>query len=124
MLASSGVEKLILVDNDVIKITNLTGQILFTKQDVGFPKTTVLRRELIQRNSQSEVSELQMLITVKEDIIKFPKADLWLISSDEPDHLVPWINKQAYRDSGTVNDIAVFGLFYIPRKPVTMYTVH
>ncbi|WP_234924819.1 ThiF family adenylyltransferase [Bartonella vinsonii] len=71
---------------------------------------------------QSEVSELQMSITAKEDINKLPRADLWIISADEPDHLVPWINewcvknKQAYINSGYVNDIAVFGLFYILGK--------
>ncbi|UTO28612.1 ThiF family adenylyltransferase [Bartonella harrusi] len=122
ILASSGVGKLILVDNDVIEITNLTEQILFAEQDIGLPKTTVLRRELTRRNSRIEVSELQMSINVKEDISKLPKADLWIISADEPDHLVPWINewciknKQAYINSGTVNDIAVFGPFYIPGK--------
>ncbi|EJF81391.1 Sulfur carrier protein ThiS adenylyltransferase [Candidatus Bartonella washoeensis] len=122
ILASSGVGKLILVDNDVIEITNLTRQILFTEQDVGLPKTTVLRRELTRRNNQSEVSELQMSITTKEDINKLPRADLWIISADEPDHLVPWINQwcvknqQAYINSGYVNDIAILGPFYIPEK--------
>lgn len=70
ILASSGVGKLILVDNDVIEISNLTRQILFTEQDVGLPKTTVLRRELLQRNSESEVTELQMSIMDKTDINK------------------------------------------------------
>ncbi|ATP12716.1 hypothetical protein BHOIPH791_06800 [Bartonella henselae] len=120
ILASSGVGKLILVDNDVIEMTNLTRQILFTEEDIGLPKTTVLQRELIRRNSQSEVHELQMFITEKEDINKLPKADLWIISADSPDMLRPWINewcvknKQAYINSGYVNDIAIFGPFYIP----------
>ncbi|WP_455475448.1 HesA/MoeB/ThiF family protein [Bartonella sp. B17] len=122
ILATSGVGKLILVDNDVIEMTNLTRQILFTEQDIGLPKTTILRRELTRRNSQVKISELQMSITVKEDINKLPKADLWIISADTPDQLVPWINewcvknKQAYTNSGYVNDIAVFGPFYIPGK--------
>ncbi|WP_244426914.1 HesA/MoeB/ThiF family protein [Bartonella senegalensis] len=93
ILASSSVGKLILVDNDMIKMTNLTRQILFTEEDIGLPKTTVLQRELIRRNSQSEVHELQMLITEKEDINKLPKADLWIISADSPDKLGPWINE-------------------------------
>ncbi|EJF75421.1 ThiF family adenylyltransferase [Bartonella alsatica] len=122
ILASSGVGKLILVDNDVIEITNLSRQILFTEQDIELPKTTVLQRELTRRNSQIEISELQMSITTKEDINKLPRADLWIISADTPDQLVPWINewcvknKQAYINSGYVNDIAVFGPFYIPGK--------
>lgn len=106
ILATSGVGKLILVDNNVIEMTNLTRQILFTEQDSGFLKTTILRRELIRRNSQSKISELQISITAKEDINKLPKADLWIISADTPDQLVPWINewcvknKQAYINSG------------------------
>ncbi|EJF94637.1 ThiF family adenylyltransferase [Bartonella taylorii] len=120
MLATSGVGKLILIDNDVIEMTNLTRQILFTEEDIGLPKTTVLRRELMRRNSKIEVHELQISITTKEDIKKLPTADLWIISADTPDQLVPWINewcvqnKQAYINSGYVNDIAVFGPFYIP----------
>ncbi|WP_273788223.1 HesA/MoeB/ThiF family protein [Bartonella grahamii] len=122
MLASSGVRKLTLVDNDVIEITNLTRQILFTEEDIGLPKTTVLKRKLMRRNSQIEVHELQMLITEKEDINQLPKADLWIISADSPVRLGLWINewcvknKQAYINSGYVNDIAVFGPFYILKK--------
>ncbi|WP_455480507.1 hypothetical protein V3564_05060 [Bartonella sp. B12(2025)] len=69
-----------------------------------------------------EISKLQMSITVKEDINKLSKADLWIISADAPDRLVPWINewciknKQAYTNSVYVNDIAVFEPFYIPGK--------
>ncbi len=101
---------------------NLTRQILFTEQDVGLPKTTVLRRELIRRNSQIEVTELQMSITTKTDLNKLPRADLWIISADEPVHLVSWTNEwcvknqQAYINSGYVNDIAVFGPFYMLGK--------
>ncbi|GAA5098466.1 ThiF family adenylyltransferase [Bartonella acomydis] len=122
ILASSGVGKLILVDNDVIEMSNLTRQILFTEQDVGLPKTTVLRRELLQRNSESKVTELQMSIMDKTDINKLPKADLWVISADTPDQLMLWVNEwcvknqQAYINSGYVNDIAAFGPFYIPGK--------
>ncbi|WP_375649484.1 ThiF family adenylyltransferase [Bartonella sp. MU70NMGDW] len=122
MLASSGVGKLTLVDNDVIEMTNLTRQILFTEEDISFPKITVLKRELMRRNSQIEVHELQMLITEKENINKLPKADLWIISADSPAQLGLWINewcvknKQAYINSGYVNDIAVFGPFYILKK--------
>nr|WP_246348460.1 ThiF family adenylyltransferase [Bartonella callosciuri] len=50
--------KINIVDNDVIEITNLTRQFFLLKQNVGLPKTTVLRRELTQSNSQSEVTEL------------------------------------------------------------------
>lgn len=38
MLATSGVGKIILIDDDTVEITNLTRQILFTEEDVGEPK--------------------------------------------------------------------------------------
>ncbi len=59
MLAASGVGKLTLVDNDVIELTNLTRQILFTEEDIGLPKTKVLKRTLIRRNSQKEMGGIQ-----------------------------------------------------------------
>lgn len=122
MLATSGVGKIILIDDDTVEITNLTRQILFTEEDVGEPKTTVLRRELMRRNSLIEITEIRMSVNKPLDIDRIPKADLWIVSADEPYQLIYWINKwcvengQTYINSGYVNDIAVFGPFYIPNK--------
>nr|NMN93193.1 molybdopterin/thiamine biosynthesis adenylyltransferase [Brenneria salicis ATCC 15712 = DSM 30166]RBP64054.1 molybdopterin/thiamine biosynthesis adenylyltransferase [Brenneria salicis ATCC 15712 = DSM 30166]RLM31152.1 methylcrotonoyl-CoA carboxylase [Brenneria salicis ATCC 15712 = DSM 30166] len=122
VLATSGVGELILVDDDIVEITNLTRQILFTEQDIGLAKTSVLNRELSLRNSDVKISEIKMCIKGKSDIDKLPKVDLWIISADEPYYLVPWLNewcvehRQPYINSGYVNDIAVFGPFYIPGK--------
>jgi len=120
IMATSGIGEIILVDNDEVEMTNLTRQILFTEDDIGCPKTSVLMRELKKRNSSTVISEVPMTIRTKSDISRLPKADIWIISADEPYYLVPWLNEwcvkngQAYINAGYVNDIAVFGPLYIP----------
>lgn len=122
IMATSGVGEIILVDNDEVEMTNLTRQIMFTERDIGCPKTTVLMRELKERNSNIAISEIKMTIRDISDISQLPEADIWVISADEPYYLVPWINEwcvkngQAYINAGYVNDIAVFGPLFIPGK--------
>ena len=120
MLSTSGVGEIILVDNDIVEVTNLTRQVLFTEEDVGCSKTQVLRRELLRRNSETKVSELGVMIKNEHDLEKIPSAALWVVSADDPSDLIHWVNRycvkkhQPYINAGYVNDIAVCGPLYIP----------
>ena len=49
-LALMGIGKLILVDNDVIELSNLSRQMLFTDEDIGKPKATVAAEKLKKMN--------------------------------------------------------------------------
>lgn len=42
-LARLGVKKISLVDKDVVEVSNLNRQILFTSQDVGKEKSTIAK---------------------------------------------------------------------------------
>ncbi|WP_375613793.1 MULTISPECIES: hypothetical protein [unclassified Bartonella] len=61
-------------------------------------------------------------MTIKKDIKKLPKTDLWIICAISPDQQREWIskwyikNKQASISSNYVNDLAVLGSFYRSRQ--------
>ena len=62
-LARMGVKKIIMLDKDVVDLSNLNRQILFTKQDVGKPKATIAKERLIENHvvgDKTEVEALQM----------------------------------------------------------------
>jgi molybdopterin/thiamine biosynthesis adenylyltransferase len=58
MLARAGVGHLVIVDRDVVDLTNLQRQVLFDEQDVadGLPKAEAARRRIARINSQVEVT--------------------------------------------------------------------
>lgn len=58
MLARAGVGHLIIVDRDVVELTNLQRQVLFDERDVaaGLPKAEAARRKLATINSQVRVT--------------------------------------------------------------------
>lgn len=122
ILATSGVGTLTLVDNDHIELSNLTRQILFTEKDVGKNKNDVLKNCLLARNSHLQIQSYKLLVTRPEDLASLPKADLWIVSADQPAGLIHWINhycveqKQAYINVGYVQDIAVWGPMVIPQQ--------
>lgn len=58
-LACSGVGKLILVDDDIIDITNLNRQILFSPADVGRPKVEVAKEQLQRLNPDIQIDTHQ-----------------------------------------------------------------
>ena len=55
-LACSGIGSLHLIDFDVIDRSNLHRQIVYTQDDIGFPKAQVLARECRKRNPDCVVS--------------------------------------------------------------------
>ncbi len=58
-LASAGVGKMTLVDNDTVDLTNLQRQILHTTERVGIPKAESGKRTIAQINPEVEVVALQ-----------------------------------------------------------------
>ena len=50
-LVMSGIQKLILIDNDKISLSNLNRQTLFFEEDIGKSKVEVLKKNLLKINS-------------------------------------------------------------------------
>ncbi|MPQ69873.1 MULTISPECIES: ThiF family adenylyltransferase [unclassified Pseudomonas] len=119
MLACSGVGDIHLVDGDVIELSNLTRQILFSESDIGKKKTDVLATELRRRNKTVRVNVIDRMIQDKADLDALPGRDLFVVSADSF-ALLPLINQYCleagvpYLSVGYMNDISVYGPFVIP----------
>lgn len=74
-LATSGVGKLTLIDDDIIEFSNLTRQFLFTNSDVGEKKVKILKRELLERSKGCSIRQ-SMLEQVKKSFKRLPPSIL------------------------------------------------
>lgn len=124
-LATSGVGKLTLIDDDSIEMSNLTRQFLFTKRDVGSKKTVILKRELLMRSENIEIDTFEEKVS-RSLLEKIENIALIVLSADSADCL-PLVNqfcaehKVPYINIGYVQDIAVWGPFYIPGMTGCVY---
>ena len=122
MLVNSGVGEITLVDGDIVELSNLNRQFLFTEADIGRKKITALKEHLQERNYKAHINSFDLNIEKQADLEKLQPADLLVVSADTPNQLIFWINKfcvdkaQAYINVGYLSDIAVVGPFYIPKK--------
>ena len=129
-LTTSGVGKLLLVDDDVIELSNLTRQIMFTEADIGLKKCHVLSRELQRRNSSVTVNSIELQIRQFSDLDILPDCDLWILSADQPASLASWFNRWSIKTHcpflavGYVEDIATIGPFVLPLRSSCLVTVH
>lgn len=118
-LATAGVGKFLLCDNDEVEASNLSRQIMFTESDLGLLKSTQLAKSLKQRASYVEVESLNKKILSVEDLTEFKDFDLLVVSADKG-NVVSVVNefsvkyKVPYINVGYVNDIAVWGPLVIP----------
>ena len=62
-LAGAGIGTLGLVDNDVVSITNLHRQVIYTEQEVGQPKVQCAKHRLLDSNGDIKVEAYQCLFT-------------------------------------------------------------
>ena len=62
LLCRSGVGKLVLIDDDVVELSNLQRQALYTEEDVGVDKVKALKEHLNKINK-----EKKLLILLKRD---------------------------------------------------------
>lgn len=80
-LALMGLEKLIIIDNDVVELSNLSRQMLFRDQDIGSPKVVAAERELKIMNPSIEVEKHYESIE-NIPLEKYQEADIFLSSLD------------------------------------------
>lgn len=100
-LALSGVGELHCVEPDVVELSNLARQILFTEDDVGRPKVEAVVRELRARNSDIQVTGQALTVTGPADLIALAaRFDLVVLAADQPAQLRIWTNR-ACQATGT-----------------------
>lgn len=81
-LAAAGVGKLGVMDFDVVDVSNLQRQILFTESDVGKPKAEVAAERLRAMNSLIEVQSIPERLSASNALGWFEQYDLVIDGSD------------------------------------------
>lgn len=99
-LAQSGVGKIILMDADIVDITNLHRQFGYVESDVGQYKTDVLERRLKEYNKDIKIQKKNMFLEEESlDIFNNETIDLIINCADKPnvDTTSLWIGQYAMR---------------------------
>ncbi|MBR9693391.1 HesA/MoeB/ThiF family protein [Candidatus Woesearchaeota archaeon] len=79
LLCRSGVGKLILVDDDVVELSNLQRQALYTEEDVGEEKVTALKSHLNKINKEVKVETRKERLSKETEL---PAYDVILDCTD------------------------------------------
>lgn len=113
-LVGAGVGRMGLMDHDVVSLSNLHRQILFSEADIGKLKAEVAKRKLRQLNSDVDIEVHARAMTPEnaEDIIQ--KYDIILDGTDnfETKYLIndacllnkkPWVYASIYKNEGQLS---------------------
>jgi molybdopterin-synthase adenylyltransferase len=97
-LASSGVGHLQCVDGDVVELSNLNRQILFTEADIGHRKVARAVERLQAMNSDIDVTGTDLMVGGVDDIARvMAGSDVLLQCADRPKDIDHWANEAALR---------------------------
>lgn len=110
-LAAAGVGQLDLIDGDIVDLTNLQRQIVFTEDQVGQFKAECAKQRLLALNSDIQVNAITEHLTVNNANVLIDKVDLVLDCTDNfaTRYLIndvcvrllkPWIFASIYQFSG------------------------
>jgi molybdopterin/thiamine biosynthesis adenylyltransferase len=94
-LAASGVGRLHCVDDDLVELSNLNRQILYTERDIGRSKVEAAVSRLRSVNSDIEVTGEEFRVTDQGDITRLltPGFDLLALCADKPRNIRRWANR-------------------------------
>ncbi|MBO0879107.1 MAG: ThiF family adenylyltransferase [Mycobacterium sp.] len=93
-LACSGVGRLHCVDYDIIELSNLNRQILFTDGDIGRPKVDAAVKRLRSHNADITVTGQDLHITGQDDFSKLvSNCDALILAADTPGEIRSWANQ-------------------------------
>ena len=81
-LAASGVGHLVLVDDDIVELSNLPRQVAYHFDDLGVSKVDALKKAIDQRNSDCRVRVVRRRMTDEQLMLEVTLADVVLDCSD------------------------------------------
>ncbi len=81
-LVSAGIEKFILIDDDLVEKGNFNRQFCFNDDDIGTPKVAAIKAYILARNSQAQV------YTICERVSNSADLDRLLVGDLQPDVIV------------------------------------
>ncbi|WP_414942451.1 HesA/MoeB/ThiF family protein [Amycolatopsis sp. cmx-11-51] len=117
-LVMSGVGRLHCVESDVVELSNLSRQVLYTEEHLGLPKVDVAVDRLRAANSDVEVTGEPTRI---EDVASLRRlaadCDVLIMTADEPSVIRTWTN-QACASTGTP---WVYGGYHGPQVNLGIY---
>ena len=117
LLARAGIGKLILIDRDVVELSNLQRQNLFDENDVGKPKALAAKEHLSKINSEIEINffiddlnfeNIKKILNEKIDLILDCTDNLetrFLINDFSIKNKIPFIYSSAVGSKGYVFDV-------------------
>jgi hypothetical protein len=120
-LATAGIGEIILMDDDIVEIHNISRQFAYTEGDVGKKKVSVLAEALRKRNSDLAIKLFDCRATFSDGTSNVPPSDFVVFSADERG-LVQVANEhfvrfgQPFLHICYINDISVWGPLVIPGK--------
>jgi bacteriocin biosynthesis cyclodehydratase domain-containing protein len=93
ILAATGVGRVVVADPDVVEMSNLNRQIVFTEADIGRPKVDAARENLLRLNSDLVFEGHHLAIDSVDSALEFIEGlDFVAITSDHPpDRLRRWV---------------------------------
>jgi molybdopterin-synthase adenylyltransferase len=95
-LAASGVGRLHCVDGDVVELSNLNRQLLYTEHDLGRRKVDATVERLRAANRHIEVTGTDLLVDSPGTLaVEVQSADAFVLCADRPDHIDYWANEVA-----------------------------
>jgi molybdopterin-synthase adenylyltransferase len=93
-LAAAGVGRLHCVDPDVVELSNLSRQVLYTEDDIGVAKVDAAVARLGRLNSDISVSGEKLRVGSAEDVLPLARdCDVLLLSADKPPDVRVWTNR-------------------------------
>jgi molybdopterin/thiamine biosynthesis adenylyltransferase len=93
-LVASGIGKMTIIDHDVVELSNLQRQILFTEDDLGRNKVDAAKKRLNRLNSDTEINAVAKSVFDCELDWLVDDADVLLDCTDNPDTRL-FINEKA-----------------------------
>ncbi|MDT0685940.1 HesA/MoeB/ThiF family protein [Autumnicola psychrophila] len=81
-LTAAGVGKIGIIDDDVVDVSNLQRQILFSEKNVGEPKVIVAKNRLQEMNSSIEIVTYKKRLSAKNALDLFSGYDIIVEGSD------------------------------------------
>ena len=97
-LACCGVGELTLVDGDVVELSNLNRQVLFTGADIGRPKAVAAAAALRRFNREIRVSPVVRTLGTPGEIAEAVRSSSFVVdAADRPAHDIErWVNAACF----------------------------
>jgi molybdopterin-synthase adenylyltransferase len=93
-LAAAGVGRLHCVDPDIVELSNLSRQVIYTEDDIGVPKADAAVARLRQLNTDISVTAERRHIGSIDDVLPLARdCDVLLLSADQPPQVRVWTNR-------------------------------